>query len=147
MSGDLVDRGGEVVLSVNGARAVRYPLLTTYLHPTSLAMRATRCLAAKKNLLVCLDAFGTLFKPSVPIPVAYADAAAQHGIDCGDMKKAQLEVGARFKDAFKDESTRNPNYGRATGLGAENWWGNVSVVTGTIDLNMLSNCNVMIVQE
>ncbi|KAF2818958.1 hypothetical protein CC86DRAFT_472388 [Ophiobolus disseminans] len=87
-------------------------------------MQATKCLAAEKNLLLCLDAFGTLFTPSVPIPVAYARAAAQHGIDCGDTENAR-EVGARFKDAFKDESKNNPNYGRATGLGAEKWWGNV----------------------
>ena len=90
-------------------------------------MQATRSLAAKKNLLICLDAFGTLFTPSIPIPVAYARAAAQHGIDCGDSENAR-EVGARFKEAFKDESKRNPNYGRSTDLGAEKWWGNVSVL-------------------
>jgi hypothetical protein len=28
--------------------------------------------------------------------------------------------------AFKNESKQNPNYGKATGLGAEKWWGNVS---------------------
>ncbi|KAJ4377911.1 hypothetical protein N0V83_000741 [Neocucurbitaria cava] len=80
--------------------------------------------AGKENLLLCLDAFGTLFTPSVPIPVAYARAAARHGIDCGKSKQGEV-VGASFKQAFKEESKRNPNYGKATGLGAEKWWGNV----------------------
>ncbi|CAO2648030.1 Nn.00g089520.m01.CDS01 [Neocucurbitaria sp. VM-36] len=78
----------------------------------------------KKNLLLCLDAFGTLFTPSVPIPVAYARAAARYGINCGDKDRAKV-VGLSFKQAFKEESRRNPNYGKATGLGAEKWWGNV----------------------
>jgi hypothetical protein len=91
-------------------------------------MQATRPLAAKKNLLLCLDAFGTLFTPSVPIPVAYARAAAQHGINCSETDGAR-EVGGRFKEAFKSESQRNPNYGRATGLGPEKWWGNVSTLS------------------
>ena len=81
--------------------------------------------ARKKNLLLCFDAFGTLFTPGVPIPVAYARAAARHGINCGDTKHAKA-VGASFKQAFKEESKRNPNYGKAAGLGAEKWWGNVS---------------------
>jgi hypothetical protein len=88
-------------------------------------MQPTRALLAKPNLLLCLDAFGTLFKPSISIPAAYARAAARHGIPCGGEENAH-EVGARFKTAFKGESVRNPNYGRATGLGAEKWWGNVS---------------------
>jgi hypothetical protein len=89
-------------------------------------MQATRPLfAAKKHILICLDAFGTLFTPRVPIHVAYAKAAAQHGIECGDTETGS-EVNSRFKVAFKNESERNPNYGKASGLGAEKWWGNVS---------------------
>ncbi|KAH8704508.1 haloacid dehalogenase [Phaeosphaeriaceae sp. PMI808] len=87
-------------------------------------MQATRIAAAKKNLLLCFDAFDTLFAPNTPIPVAYARAAARHGIDCGNTEKPHI-VGARFKEAFKHESKQNPNYGKATGLGAEKWWGNV----------------------
>lgn len=116
-------------MAANGARAVGTPFRASSAPPTMTSnLQATRRLAARKNLLLCLDAFGTLFTPSVPVPVAYARAAAQHGIDCGDTENAR-EVGARFKDAFKDESKRNPNYGRATGLGAEKWWGNVSVLS------------------
>jgi hypothetical protein len=97
--------------------------LTISLNPTLTAVIPS--FAAKKNLLICLDAFGTLFTPRVPIPVAYAQAAAQHGIDCGDTQTGS-EVKSRFKDAFQNESKRNPNYGKAAGLGAEQWWGNVS---------------------
>ncbi|KAF1842111.1 uncharacterized protein K460DRAFT_380053 [Cucurbitaria berberidis CBS 394.84] len=86
-------------------------------------MSATKAVG-KKNLLLCFDAFGTLFTPSVPIPVAYARAAARHGIDCGDTTHAKA-VATSFKQAFKQESKRNPNYGKATGLGAEKWWGTV----------------------
>lgn len=85
----------------------------------------TRSSGTKRNLLLCFDAFGTLFTPSVPIAAAYAQAAARHGIDCGDTTSGQA-VGASFKKAFKSESKSNPNYGKAVGLGAEKWWGNVS---------------------
>lgn len=33
-----------------------------------------------------------------------------------------------LRTAFKKESTQNPNYGKATGLGAEKWWSNVSLM-------------------
>jgi FMN phosphatase YigB (HAD superfamily) len=94
--------------------------------PAARMNSTTKAVAANKNLLLCFDAFGTLFTPNVPIPTAYARAAARHGIDCGDPENP-AEVGMRFKEAFKAESRRNPNYGRATGLGAEKWWGNVSL--------------------
>jgi hypothetical protein len=85
----------------------------------------TKPLPTKKNLLLCLDAFGTLFTPSIPIPIAYARAAAHHGIHIPNTEDPK-EVEKRFKEAFKRESQQNPNYGKATGMGAEKWWGNVS---------------------
>jgi hypothetical protein len=88
-------------------------------------MQPTRVLRAKDNLLLCFDAFGTLFKPSNPIAVTYAEVAARHGIATGGSQNAK-EVQERFKTAFKGESERNPNYGKATGLGAKRWWRNVS---------------------
>lgn len=90
----------------------------------------TKSITSKKNLLLCFDAFDTLFTPRVPIATGYARAAVQHGIKCGDPEKAH-EVGVRFREAFKDESKQNPNYGKATGLGAEKWWGNVSTESWT----------------
>lgn len=114
-------------------------------------MQATKIPKAKKNLLLCFDAFGTLFTPSLPIPVAYARAAARHGIDCGDTEDPQV-VGSRFKEAFNDQSKRNPNYGRATGLGAEKWWGNVGKpfsfhsLNDPVGLNIqLANCGDLVV--
>lgn len=91
-------------------------------------MSAVFTAAKKPNLLLCLDAFGTLFQPSIPIPTAYAQVATRHGIDCG--KDAPVAVGTSFKQAFKTQSKQNPNYGKATGLGATKWWSNVSP-TGT----------------
>lgn len=90
-------------------------------------MSRAKAAGTKRNLLLCFDAFGTLFTPSVPIPSAYAAAAVRHGIQCGDPKNPQM-VAARFKHAFKEQSNNNPNYGKATGLGAEKWWGNVCLL-------------------
>jgi hypothetical protein len=88
-------------------------------------MQPTRVLLAKDNLLICLDAFGTLFKPTRPIAETYAEVAAKHGVATGGAQNAQF-YDYKFKRAFKGESSRNPNYGKATGLGAEKWWRNVS---------------------
>jgi len=89
-------------------------------------------MAGKKNLLLAFDAFGTLFKPNVPIPQAYGRAAIRYGIQCAPPKpddQLTLEdfepVKKSFGRAFKQESTQNPNYGKATGLGAEKWWASV----------------------
>jgi FMN phosphatase YigB (HAD superfamily) len=84
-------------------------------------MASAKPLSRKKNLLLCLDAFGTLFRPKIPIAVAYARAAARHEINVGDTD----EVATRFRAAFKQESQKNPNYGKATGLGAKRWWSNI----------------------
>lgn len=88
-------------------------------------MHPTKALSAKRNLLLCLDAFGTLFTPTRPIAITYAEAAARHGVPTGGAANAQ-RVHERFKSAFKGETSRSPNYGKATELGAEKWWGNVS---------------------
>ncbi|KAF9697061.1 hypothetical protein EKO04_004776 [Ascochyta lentis] len=87
-------------------------------------MYPTRAQSAKKNLLLCFDAFGTLFQPNTPIPRAYAQAAIRHGVKC-DTKDPEADVGREFRRAFEEGSRRSPNYGKATGLGAENWWRNV----------------------
>lgn len=81
-------------------------------------MQSTRPLARKKNLLLAFDAFGTLYTPNARIPEAYAAAASHHGITCGSVRDS-------FTEAFDKEAEQNPNYGKATGLGAERWWANV----------------------
>ncbi|KAL1609962.1 hypothetical protein SLS60_001627 [Paraconiothyrium brasiliense] len=98
-------------------------------------MQATRPLA-RRNLLLCFDAFDTLYKPNVAVPAAYAFAAQRAGIDCvadGTSAKPVEQWSAKdyepvyksFKQAYKRQSAENPNYGKATGLGAEKWWANV----------------------
>jgi hypothetical protein len=100
-------------------------------------------MAGKKNLLLAFDAFGTLYKPNVPIPQAYSKAALRHGIRCAPRKPDdQLTsedfepVKKSFSHAFKEESAQNPNYGKATGLGAEKWWASVTLPYGQLCQNI-----------
>ncbi|KAF1959653.1 hypothetical protein CC80DRAFT_489761 [Byssothecium circinans] len=94
-------------------------------------MSSARSLSRKNNLLLAFDAFGTLFQPNLPIPQAYGRAALRHGICCVEKPEHELKpedytpVKKAFSHAFKHESAQNPNYGKATGLGAEKWWANV----------------------
>jgi hypothetical protein len=116
----------EVVRGRNGSLDLCGPLFRCSLQTqTLLTMQRTRALLVQPNLLLCLDAFNTLIKPSIPIHVEYARAATSHGIACGGEENALL-VKEQFKKAFHGESHRNPNYGKSTGLGSERWWANVS---------------------
>jgi hypothetical protein len=99
---------------------------------------------SRKNLLICFDAFGTLFTPRKPVPQQYSEVARTFGLSGfsdDDIAKSFKEgewllfvlwspISGLTKTlppaAFKKESKQNPNYGKATGLGAEKWWGNVS---------------------
>jgi FMN phosphatase YigB (HAD superfamily) len=87
-------------------------------------MSSTKPITRERNLLLCFDAFGTLFKPSKPIPLSYAQAAIRHGIHIPDADNP-TSVSSSFKSAFKRASSEHPNYGKATGMGAEKWWGTV----------------------
>jgi hypothetical protein len=80
-------------------------------------MRSTQRFA-QRNLLLAFDAFGTLFRPRVPVLQQYEEVARQHGLD----GFTQQRLSETFRAAYKNEATVNPNYGRATGLGAEKWW-------------------------
>jgi hypothetical protein len=77
---------------------------------------------SKKNLLICFDAFGTLFTPRKPVAQQYSEVARSFGL--GGF--SDDNIAQSFKKAFKHESKTNPNYGKKTGMGAEKWWGNVS---------------------
>lgn len=81
--------------------------------------------AAKPNLLLCFDAFGTLFSPKCSVAQQYAEIARE----CGITSFSDLELERRLLDAIKEERKQNPNYGKATGLGATGWWTNVSRAT------------------
>lgn len=76
----------------------------------------------RSNLLLAFDAFGTLYTPKASVFAQYTELGRWHGIDV----KAEDELQKTFKVAYKDESSKHPNYGKADGLGAEKWWANVS---------------------
>ncbi|USW55736.1 Putative HAD superfamily protein [Septoria linicola] len=80
-----------------------------------------------RNLLICFDAFGTLFKPRYPIAQQYGDVARSFGLS----GFTNDDVASSFKAAFKKESRANPNYGKANGLNAEKWWTNIITNTFT----------------
>ncbi|TLS24833.1 hypothetical protein PpBr36_09098 [Pyricularia pennisetigena] len=74
-----------------------------------------------RNILLCLDAFDTLIRPRRPVAEQYAQVAEQ----CGLTGITPSQVQATFRNAFKQEAKKNPNYGKATNLGAARWWTNV----------------------
>lgn len=74
----------------------------------------------RPGLLLCFDAFGTLFRPK-PVVAQYADVARR----CGLAAFSHDELAASLRAALAAETRRHPNYGRATGLGAARWWTNV----------------------
>ncbi len=76
-------------------------------------------------MLLCFDAFGTLFSPKQPIVQQYGDVARQCGL--GGFSDEQLQ--ASFRAAFKSEAKAHPNYGKASGMGAVKWWTNVWLPT------------------
>ncbi|KAK2595328.1 hypothetical protein QQS21_006928 [Conoideocrella luteorostrata] len=86
---------------------------------------------ARPNLLLCFDAFGTLFKPRFPVAHQYGQVARQ----CGITGFSESELQSHLAAAFKHETKENPNYGRETGLGATKWWTNVIHRTFTPLLN------------
>lgn len=69
---------------------------------------------AKPNLLLCFDAFGTLFRPKQTVWLQYKEVAQLCGITGFTDQELQLTLGK----AIKDEAKRHPNYGKVTGLGA-----------------------------
>ena len=84
---------------------------------------------SRRNLLLCFDAFGTLFHPRLPVAQQYADVARKHGL--GGFSND--DVAASFKKAFKSEAKQNPNYGKANGLNPEKWWTNVSARDSAVE--------------
>ncbi|KAF5022887.1 hypothetical protein F66182_5047 [Fusarium sp. NRRL 66182] len=76
---------------------------------------------SKRNLVLCFDAFGTLIRPVQPVAQQYAQVARQ----CGITNFSDDELQTTLISAIKQESKRNPNYGKASGLGATRWWTNV----------------------
>jgi FMN phosphatase YigB (HAD superfamily) len=81
----------------------------------------------KSNLFLALDAFGTLFRPRTPVSWQYANVAQAHGlahVSAGD-------IDASFRKAFKEESSKHPNHGKAAGMSPTSWWANIITNTFT----------------
>ncbi|KAM0204112.1 hypothetical protein ACHAQI_010049 [Fusarium lateritium] len=76
---------------------------------------------SKRNLLLCFDAFGTLIRPVQPVAQQYAQVARQ----CGLADFSDDELQSTLISTIKQESKKNPNFGKETGLGATKWWTNV----------------------
>jgi FMN phosphatase YigB (HAD superfamily) len=81
--------------------------------------------ASSRTLLLTLDAFGTLFHPRLPVPEQYAATAHQFGLSPTAITPNKLKTA--FKDTFREQSHRYPNYGRADVLrgqygGPRQWW-------------------------
>ncbi|OAX80713.1 hypothetical protein ACJ72_04952 [Emergomyces africanus] len=87
-----------------------------------------------RTLLLTLDAFHTLFYPRLPVPVQYAQVAQSlhfppHLSGRNKLTTADLaaKISIAFRAAYKDESSRRPNFGRKVmGFGGpREWWANV----------------------
>ena len=73
------------------------------------------------RLVLTFDAFGTLFTPREPIGQSYADTARRHGLS----GFTNDQIASTFRDAFKQEQKKAPNYGKQVGMGPPQWWSNV----------------------
>jgi hypothetical protein len=94
---------------------------------------------SRRNLLLCLDAFGTLFHPKQPIERQYAQVAAQHGLKDFENEATIAALKQTFRTAFKEETKRHPNYGKSVGLDASKWWGNVCTAHYLTSLSFADN--------
>lgn len=79
-------------------------------------------------LVLAFDAFSTLFHPRRPVPELYASVADSFGLPPSVVTPTKLQ--SAFKEAFKAQSKRYPNYGREEVLrgrygGPREWWSNV----------------------
>ncbi|KAL1962306.1 hypothetical protein VTN77DRAFT_9797 [Rasamsonia byssochlamydoides] len=79
-------------------------------------------------LLLTLDAFSTLFHPRRPVPELYASVAHSFGLPPSVVTPTKLQ--SAFKEAFRAQSKRFPNYGREEVLrgrygGPREWWSDV----------------------
>lgn len=95
--------------------------------PSSLC-KSTHSLRRHRTLLLTFDAFETLFYPRPPVPNQYAAIAHEFGLSRTVVTPDRLK--AAFKDAYRAQAKRYPNYGRADVLkgqygGPKQWWEDV----------------------
>ncbi|KAJ5781067.1 hypothetical protein N7457_006227 [Penicillium paradoxum] len=86
---------------------------------------ALRGLPKASTLLITFDAFGTLFHPRIPVPEQYIATAHQFGLSHPSITPDNLKLA--FKDTYRAQACRYPNYGRADVLqgqygGPRQWW-------------------------
>lgn len=91
-------------------------------------MAAKNMQKARRQLLLTFDAFSTLFHPRTPVPEQYCQVAYFYGLS-SDVVTPE-KIGQAFKQAFKAQSKKFPNYGRSEVLkgrygGPKQWWGDV----------------------
>ncbi|KAF3923281.1 hypothetical protein ABW21_db0201942 [Orbilia brochopaga] len=77
------------------------------------------------DLLITVDAFGTLYEPRRPVSEQYVDVAAQCGLEGLDVAAVEKS----FLQAFREVRNAHPNYGRATGMTAQTWWAQITEKT------------------
>ncbi|KAK6505156.1 hypothetical protein TWF481_007077 [Arthrobotrys musiformis] len=79
------------------------------------------------NLLITLDALGTLYKIRGDLGKQYTQVARGCGVEGLD----ERAVAGSFKKAFKELVASHPNYGFGTGMTPRQWWEQVTIKTFT----------------
>ncbi|KAL1984691.1 hypothetical protein VTN96DRAFT_8817 [Rasamsonia emersonii] len=98
-------------------------------YSTNSGPELSRSKASPLRLLVLtFDAFSTLFHPRRPVPELYTSVAHSFGLPPSVVTPTKLQ--SAFKEAFKAQSKRYPNYGREEVLrgrygGPREWWSDV----------------------
>lgn len=82
-------------------------------------------MSSTRRIILTFDAFGTLFTPRESIAKSYANAARDFGLS----GFTDDQIASSFRNAFKEESSKAPNYGKKVGMGATRWWSNVKSKT------------------
>ncbi|RAL01134.1 uncharacterized protein BO80DRAFT_425100 [Aspergillus ibericus CBS 121593] len=95
------------------------------MNPIMTGIRSLSTSNHPRNLLLTLDAFGTLFYPHPPVPEQYATTAHEFGLSRTAITPQKLKT--VFKDVYSAQAKRWPNYGRADVLrgkygGPRQWW-------------------------
>jgi FMN phosphatase YigB (HAD superfamily) len=98
--------------------------------PSTLYTATTRSITQtsicrRRILLLTFDAFETLFYPHPPVPDQYAAIGHEFGLSRTAVTPDKLK--AAFKDIYRIQAKRYPNYGRADVLkgqygGPKQWW-------------------------
>lgn len=100
-------------------------ILTNARSITFQAIRKASIRSTPRTLLLTFDAFDTLFHPRKPVPEQYATTAHAYGLSKTEITPDKLK--AAFKDVYRVQMKKCPNYGRADVLrgqygGPRQWW-------------------------